>query len=203
MLDQYIEKLPEADREAFKAIISKAIFVNSRDEADKVIENNPFLKSSREATISRTTEVYDARFKAEKLTGLVEEEIKKRNPAKDPRDIALQDMESKIKKMELDGVLKERKVQAMQKLSEAGLPADLAEFAIHEDESIFASKIERLSGLKAWRDVAVQEALAGKLTQKTPTAGSGKTAPVMSLEAFNELALPDRIAFSKAGGQFE
>ena len=204
MLQDFIDKLPEDSREAFKAEIAHAIVIANREDAAKQIAENQFLKSERDAIISRTTDNYAQKFQAEKLPGLIEEEYKKRNPPKDPKDQALAEMEKRLKDMERAAVLKDRRNTAMQKLTEAGLPVDLAEFAIDEDENVFASKIEKLAGLKAWRDSEIERITKEKFgNQKPPVGGQPKEVPKMSLEKFNELPLAERTAFAKAGGVFE
>jgi hypothetical protein len=165
--------LPADKQEAFKAMAQNAIVVSNREDAARFIAEHPHLKSERDAIISRTTDNYAIKFREEKLDGLVDEEYKKRNPPKDAKDQALADMQAKLAKMERDAILKDRKAVAMQKFTEAGLPADLADFALDEDENIFASKIERLSGgLSSWKEAAIKQALTGAVgNQKTPQGG--------------------------------
>ena len=204
MLESYVDKLPEDIREQFKADTAGLVSIKNREDAAKLISENPHLKSERDAIISRTTENYALKFREEKLPGIVQDEIKKLNPPKDPKDQALAEMQAELAKMKRDALLKDRKAVAMQKLTEAGLPADLSDFALDEDENVFASKIEKLTGLKAWRDAEVDKIAKERFgNQKPPVGGQNKETPRMSLDKFNELPLNERLAFSKAGGTFD
>ena len=171
-LMDFVEKLPEADREAFKAIAQNALVISNREDAAKYLSEHPHLKSERDAIISRTTDNYAVKFREEKLAGIVEDEIKKRNPPKDVKDQALADMQKELADMKRQALLKDRRAIALHKLTEAGLPADLADFALDEDENIFSSKLEKLSGLNAWKDEQIKKALTGAVgSQKPPQGG--------------------------------
>jgi hypothetical protein len=170
-LQDFIDKLPESDREAYKATIANALIISNREDAAKYIGEHPHLRSERDAIISRTTDNYAVKFREEKLQALVDEEYKKRNPPKDAKDQALADMQKQLADMKREAVLKDRRATAMQKLTEAGLPADLADFALDEDENIFASKIEKLSGLNAWKEAEIKKALTGAVGNQTAPKG--------------------------------
>ncbi len=176
MLDKFIDLLPEEHRAEFKGLIGNTIIVSNREDAAKAISENSFLKSERDAIISRTTDNYAVKFKEEKLPGLLEEEYKKKNPPKDAKDQAILDMQNQLADMKRQALLKDRRALAMQKLTESGLPVDLADFAIHEDENIFGSNIEKLSGLVAWKEAAIKQALTGAVgNQKPPQGGANST----------------------------
>jgi hypothetical protein len=200
----FVNDLPEEKRESFKAMAQNALVIANREDAAKYIAEHPHLKSERDAIISRTTDNYAVRFKEEKLPGIMADELKKLNPPKDAKDQALADMQKELADMKRQALLKDRRATALQKLTEAGLPADLADFALDEDENIFSSKLEKLSGLNAWKEAEIKKALTGAVgNQATPKGGQSKDVPKMSLEAFNQLPLADRSAFAKAGGLFE
>lgn len=177
MLESFIDKLPEADRDAYKQAIASAVVIKSREDASRIIGENQFLKSERDAIISRTTDNYALKFREEKLPGIMQDELKRLNPPKDPKDQAIADMQKELATMKREATLKDRRAQAMQKFTEAGLPAELADFAIDEDENIFSSKIEKLSGLVAWKEAELKKALTGAVgNQKPQTTGQAKTA---------------------------
>jgi hypothetical protein len=179
MLESYVDKLPEDVREQFKADIAGLVSIKSREDAAKLIAEHPHLKSERDAIISRTTENYALKFREEKLPGLLQEEVKKLNPPKDPKDQALAEMQAELAKIKRDALLKDRKAVAMQRLTEAGLPVDLSDFALDEDENIFASKIEKLLGLNAWVDGERKKVLTGAVgSQSSPKTGDANTTPL-------------------------
>lgn len=204
MLDKYIELLPEEHRAEYKQAIANTVIIGSREDAARLFNDNQFLRSERDAVISRATDNYAVKFKEEKLPGIVQDELKRLNPPKDVKDQAIAEMQAELAKMKRDALLKDRKALAMQKLTESGLPVELADFAINEDENIFGSNIEKLSGLVAWKEAEVKKALTGAVgNQRTPQGGQSKEAPKMSLDAFNTLPLSERTAFAQAGGVFE
>jgi len=175
MLDKFLDLLPEENRAEFKAMIGSTIIINNREDAAKAISENQYLKSERDAIISRTTDNYAVKFREEKLPGLLDEEYKKKNPPKDAKDQALADMQKELAEMKRQALLKDRKAAAMQKLTELDLPVDLADFAIDEDENVFASKIERLSGLKTWKEAELKKALTGAVGNQKPQATGSET----------------------------
>jgi hypothetical protein len=198
VLDQFLEYIPAEKQEDYKKAIGSAIVLNSRDDAAKYIAEHPLLKSERDAIISRTTANYAEKFNIEKLPGLVEEEVRKRNPPKDPRDIQIAEMQDKFKAMERQSNLKEKRAIAIEKLSELGLPTTLADLAINENEELFASNIEKLSGLKAWGDELKKQALTGAVgNQKTPTAGAN------GQESFAKMTMSEIMAYAKISPEHE
>lgn len=181
MFDDFLKYIPEEKREAFKGLAQKAIVITSREDAQKHLTENSFLKSEKDAIISRTTESYAQRFKEEKLPGLLDEEYKKKHPPTDPKDQRIAEMEKKFADMERQAILERRKAEATAKLSELGLPTNLAKFAIAEDDDIFANNINELSGLKTWGEELKKSALSGAVgTQRTPQQGAPITSDLES-----------------------
>lgn len=173
MLDKYIELLPEEHRAEYKQAIANTVIIGSREDAARLFNDNQYLRSERDAVISRATDNYAVKFREEKLPGIVQDELKKLNPPKDAKDQALAEMQAELAKMKRDALLKDRRAVAMQELTKIGLPVDLADFAIDEDENIFASKIEKLSGLNAWKESELKKALNGAVgNQKAQTTGT-------------------------------
>lgn len=173
MLDKYIELLPEEHRAEYKQAIANTVVIGSREDAARLFNDNQYLRSERDAVISRATDNYAVKFKEEKLPGIVQDELKRLNPPKDVKDQAIAEMQAELAKMKKDALLKDRRAVAMQELTKIGLPVDLADFAIDEDENIFSSKIERLAGLNAWKEAELKKALTGAVgNQKAQTTGT-------------------------------
>jgi 3-methyladenine DNA glycosylase Tag len=86
--DDFSTVIPEDKREAFKSALSQfdgAVKIASREDAEKLFESNDFIKSAKDAYISKATEAHDKNFKEKTLPGLIQEELKKNVPKpKDP-----------------------------------------------------------------------------------------------------------------------
>jgi len=81
-------------------------------------------------------------------------------------------MQKELADMKRQAVIERRTAEATKRLSELGLPVSLAKYAIDEDENIFSSKIEELSGLNAWKESEIKKALTGAVgSQKPPQGG--------------------------------
>lgn len=172
-LQDFVDKLPEDVRDAYKAELDGVAVIRSREDAKKLFESNAFVRSEKDALVSITTENYSKKFQEEKLPGLLEAEYKKRNPDADPKDIETKNLREALEKMQRDMILKDRKADAVAKLAAQGIPVELAEFAIDADETAYGSKIEKLTGLKAWLETEVQKKLAEKLGNQGSPRGGG------------------------------
>ena len=168
----FVNDLPEDKRESFRAMAQNALVIANREDAAKYIAEHPHLKSERDAIISRTTDNYAVRFKEEKLPGIMADELKKLNPPKDAKDQAIEEARNEAKALRREWMLEKRTAEATKRLSELGLPISLAKYAVDEDENIFSSKIEELSGLNAWKEAEIKKALTGAVgNQATPKGG--------------------------------
>ena len=202
-LDQFVEKIPEADREAYRQEIAHAVLVTDKEVAAKLLAEHPFLKSAKDSYESKAVAAFEKRFSEEKLPSLIEAKYKEKHPDADPKDLAYKALEEKLNAMQREGTLKERKTVALQKLAEAGLPVSLADLAIDMDETQFGAKLDLLATLKEWRDAEVNKIVSQKLgNQAQPRAGSTNQ-KVMAEESFMKMSAKDRAAFMKDGGRVE
>ena len=178
-LQDYKDKLPEADRAAYEAEIAKAVFINSREDVIFLRKSNPAFEAEFVNELRLKNESTMSEYVKDKLPKLVDEEVRKRNPAKDPKDQAIEDMQKQLADMKREAILKDRKAQAQAKLTESGLPIDLADFVIHEDDSVFGANLERMQGLKSWAESEVKKALTGAVGNQTaPKGGAENIAPL-------------------------
>lgn len=192
-LDSFIEKIPEADREAYKAEIAHAVLVTDKDVAAKLLAEHPFLKSAKDSYESKAVAAFEKRFSEEKLPSLIEAKYKEKHPDADPKDLAYKALEEKLNAMQREGTLKERKTVALQKLAEAGLPVSLADLAIDMDETQFGAKLDLLATLKEWRDAEVNKIVSQKLGNQVPKAGGTPE------QDFSKMSQTDLMAFAKKG----
>ncbi len=105
-INEIVSMIPEDKREPVKAELASYVKIGAREDAEKLAREHPHVKSVVDSWISKAVQSHDERFVAEKLPSLVEGEILKRNPPKDPRDAKLAEMESKMKDMERQGIIK-------------------------------------------------------------------------------------------------
>lgn len=193
-LDSFIEKIPEGDREAFKAEIANAVIISDAATAKELLTKHPILSSARDSFVTEAVKTYDKNFNETKLAGLLEAEYKKRHPDADPKDLAYKALEEKLNNITRDGTLKERKAAALTKLAELGLPVSLADLALDLDEPQFNAKLELLTGLKTWKEEAVSKALAEKLgNQGNPKGG---TPPSVD---FSKMSITEVMEYAKKG----
>jgi hypothetical protein len=153
-IDELYGLLPEARREEAKAAIAEMskgyVKIDGPDIAAKVMAENPYLKSILESETSKRVENHDTRFKAEKLPGLVEEEIKKRGPKpKDPEVAALSDkltaMEKEAAELKAAAIMAQQKARAIAALSARKLPETFAEDYIGQTDEETDAKIKRFT----------------------------------------------------------
>lgn len=111
-------------------------------------------------------------WKTNNLAQLVDAEVKKKFPTKDPKEIELDNMKAEIEKMKKESLRKDLKTAALKSASEKNLPIDLIDHFIGEDE---ATTTANLGKLETAFNTAVTAAVDSKLkgTYKPPI-GSGK-----------------------------
>jgi hypothetical protein len=135
LYEDFGEALPQEKREAFKAAVAAldgAVKIDSREVAEKLVKDNQYLKSAWDAAVSKAVENHDEKFRAEKLPGLLEAEIKKREPP--PKDPVLAAMKAEIDAMKADKekiaaeTRREKQLaRVIPRLTDMGLDADLAD----------------------------------------------------------------------------
>ena len=173
-LNEIIGMLPEDKREAVKTELTGYVKVASREDAERLAKDHPHVKSALDSFISKAVASHDERFKAEVMPKLVDDEIIKRNPPKDPRDLKVYELEQKLKDMESQTVREKQTALATKLAAEAGIPTDLASIFIGTKDEETIEKITSLSGvLKSWKDSAVNSEVAVRLNNnKAPVRGS-------------------------------
>ncbi len=185
---EIIAALPVDKQAAAKAELDKlegAVKIASREDAEKLIRDNSFLKSAVDAEISKSVASHDEKFKAEKLPKLVEEELKKlQPPPTDPEKAALAE---RIKKLEADNLEKDKtairekqRARAIGALAAKGLPEKLADFYLGDDDSGTDAKLNMLfEHVIPWKDKAIESTLRERFgNQPTPSGGGGVPATV-------------------------
>jgi len=99
-------------------------------------------------------------FKTNNLATLVDAEVKKKFPTKDPNEIALENMKTEMEKMRNESARKDLKTNALKTLSDKKLPTDLVDYFIGADE---ASTNENLTKFETILNSSVTSLVAEKL----------------------------------------
>ena len=188
-IDEVIAIIPEDKREAVKGELSGYVKIASRDDAERVAKDNPHIRSVLDAGISRAVESHDERFKVEKLPSLVQEEVRKQNPPKDPRDVELQKMRDEVAAMKREGTYKEQRALAVKLAAEKKLPLDIVERFVGEKDEDTVAAIEKLAGvLGPWRDEMVKAEVSNRIGNNgTPPKGADPDKKAAMIADYNKL----------------
>lgn len=143
LLEDFGSVIPADKQEAFKQAVSAldgAIKIDSRETVDKLAIDNPFIKSAIDSAISKAVESHDVKFKAEKLPGLIQEELKKNAPK--PKDPELAAALERVEALEKAKTQAERETfravqlsKVLPKLTELGIDAEIADRLIGNDDA--------------------------------------------------------------------
>lgn len=178
-IDEIVSKVPEAERESVKAELASYAKIASREDAERLAREHPHVKGIVDSFISKAVASHDERFQAEKLPSLVEAELAKRNPPKDPRDAKLAEMEKRLADMQSETIREKQTALAIAKAAEKGIPVDLAKKYIGNNDDETIANIESLAGpLTAWRDEYAKKAMVERLGNNGVPKG-GNVAPDM------------------------
>ena len=184
-LKDVIAKLPEGDRAEAEKVVQEAIAagnplagVTTKEQAAEFISKNQIFKAALDAEISLKVAAHDERFTKEKLPGIVEAEIKKRNPEKDPLRVELDTLKAEREAEKAELKRERLKALAIKKAAEAGIPADDIERFIDEDEDRTGASVEAFAKRwKAFSDKAVETALKEKLGNNGAPRGGNPATP--------------------------
>ncbi len=167
MLDQFVEKLPEADREAYKAAIKSAVIITSPEDVDKLFESHPTVKSVVDSRISRKYAEIEKKYQDEKVPKLVQEKL-----AEELKKGQKQPWEVEIEKLRAENVREKQKARALLKAQEQGIPSELVERFIGDSDEATDEALKTLGTvLTPWREKAVKDALAKFGNMPDPKAG--------------------------------
>jgi len=101
-------------------------------------------------------------WKEKNLSTLVAQEVAKQNPSKTPVEIALEELQKKYDDSEKAGKRKELMNTAIKKANEKGLPVDLLDFFVSDDEETTTANLAKL---EETYNKAVQASVENKFKQ--------------------------------------
>ncbi|MBY6996512.1 DUF4355 domain-containing protein [Clostridium botulinum] len=178
MLKSELLKLIEniEDNSSIDEVLQGTDFAKSMLSLDKfkelVVTNKDFksfLDSEKDKHSSKSLETW----KANNIEKLINEEIRKRNPQKDEKDIALEELQRKIEAMEKEKQYEKLKNVALKQATEKKLPNELVDYFIGQNEETTINNLTKLEEIfNSKLETVVQERLKG--SSYTPPKGGGE-----------------------------
>lgn len=166
-------------QEAKKLVEDVAVSIQSREDADKFIESNKFVKAELDSKISKSVENAIERFKETKLPSMLEsekEKIRKElNPEETPEQKRIRELEQKIQAQEERENNESRKSYLRNKAKEINFDPIRAErYSVYGDD---AEKIllEDVEFFQTHIKTQVETELKNKYGNKPPVVGSQRT----------------------------
>jgi Domain of unknown function (DUF4355) len=151
------------DNEEVKAYL-QGLRSLSVEEVQKMLTENDELKrwfdSEKDRHFTKGLET----FKQKTMPKLIEEEIAKRFPQEDPKDLKLKELEAKIQQMEQEKLREALKNKALTHATEKKLPVQLIDYLIGQDEE------STLQNLAKFEEVWTQN-LQSLVDEKLKTSG--------------------------------
>lgn len=141
---QWLEENKETDEvkkylDSFKATDNVGLeLFKEKIETDP--EFKSFLDSLKDKHLTKGIET----FKKNNLEKLINDEIKIRHPEKDEKDLALQDLQRKMEAMEQEKTHEKLRNVALKTATEKGLPSDLVDYFIENDEETTLGNLTKL-----------------------------------------------------------
>lgn len=102
-----------------------------------------FLDSEKDKHHSKALETW----KSNNLNKILDDEIKKRFPEADPKDLKLQELQKQIEQMLKDTVRKDLTNKAIKVANEKKLPLDMIDFLIGQDEDSTTKNLEKFESV--------------------------------------------------------
>jgi len=99
-------------------------------------------------------------WKTNNISKLVDEEVKKRFPDADPKDVELKKLQADIEKMKQDALRKDQTNKALKIAQEKKLPTDLIDFFIGNDDETTTANLEKFMATMAAHDEAIKTEFA-------------------------------------------
>ena len=134
-------------------------------------EGKSWLDSVKDKHLQKGLETW----KANNLETLLESEVKKRFPEKDPKEIEVEKLKSEITTMKTEKQREALQNKAMRLAGEKGLPLELVSFFVGENEEVTQQNLGKLEETFA---SAVQKSLETRLKTDSytpPATGTGST----------------------------
>jgi hypothetical protein len=199
MIEIYKDFLPEDKREAFAAELASYVRLASKEDAVKLVKGNELVQSVFQSELSTMNERYQKKYQEEKLPGIIEDEVKKRNPAKSPLELEMAQLRAELEGTKKEAKRKELAALAIKQAAEKGLPTDLIDRFIGEDEESTAKNIELLGGVfESYRAKAIEKHMSSVAGSGAPPK-AGASSKTMSEADFNRLPAKEQVSLMASG----
>ena len=205
-IEELVALIPEDKRTEANELLKKAVLIETRADAEKLIDNNQQVRSVLDAVTSKRVDNALQKFQAEKMEPMLHEQVqaklKELNPEKQPWELELESVKKELAQTKADALRKEMTALAVSKAQELGLPANpefISRF-VGQDQDSTLEQIQRLAGdiLTPWRESAVTE-MRTKLTNGAGKQEQGaSTAKIISRTDFNALSPSDRVQVAQS-----
>lgn len=159
--------------------------LHSVEGIQQFLQDNKEAKSWFDSTVDKRSAKSLETWKTNHLEQLIEGEVKKRFPEKDPKDIELEKLKSEVEKMQQE---KHREIltnKAMKEASDKKLPLPLVDFFIGADEEATKGNLDILETVfQSSVQAVVEQRLKGE-GYNPPQEGTKGT---LTLEALNGMS---------------
>ncbi|AAO36102.1 DUF4355 domain-containing protein [Clostridium tetani] len=163
------------DNESIDEILKGTDFAKSMlsiDNFKNLVATNKdfkgFLDSEKDKHYGKALETW----KQNNLEKIINEEIRKRNPARDEKDIALEELQRKIEAMEEEKQYEKLKNIALKQATEKKLPTEIVDYFIGKDEEVTLNNLNKFEDVfNKQLETVVQERLKG--SSYTPPKNNG------------------------------
>jgi hypothetical protein len=175
MLEEYAALLPADKQEAYKTAIKNAVIITSREDAEKVLKEHPFIKSAYDADSSRRYAEMEKNYQDQKIPGIVKEKLAEelKKGQKSPEMIEIEKLRAEADASKKLMNIEKQKARALLKAQEQGIPPSLIDRFVGETDEATDEGLKQLAGvLTPWRDDAVKSALAKFGNMPDPLAGN-------------------------------
>ena len=175
MLDQFIDDIPEAKREAYKQAIARAVIVENKDQVIGLFKSNPVFKSAYDTEISYKAAEIEKRYQEQKVPELVKAQLEeeRKKGAKTPEMLEIEKLRAEREADQRELRLEKQRNKAANKAQELGLPIPLIEKFIGETDEDTEKGIEYLSGvLKPWMEENQKKLREELIPGQKPGAGT-------------------------------
>ena len=178
-LSEIVALVAEDKRQAVTDALAGVVKITSREDAEKVIKENSFIKSSFDAGISIAVASHDKRFMEEKLPNVIEDELRKRAPK--PKDPELanalkiaEDAQKEVQAIRREALIERQTSRAITKASQLGIPAELAAKYIGNSDEETDAAVDSLCGvLKPYMDKTITQGVIARVGNNgMPPAGN-------------------------------
>ncbi len=164
------------------------------DRVEKFLEENEEGKKLLQPRLDKYFTKGLETWKQKTLPTIVDEEVKKRVPDETPEAKRLRELEEKLTNIEKSRVKAELKSLAIKQASEKGLPTDLVEYLVADDEE---TTIKNLNSVIESFNKAVEEKVKARFKENGREPQEPSNEPVSDI---SRMSMPEFIEYRRKQG---